>query len=236
MFRTYKITNTLCLALLGLLVATQSTEAQLGGSSSRDNVGSFIQQSPSDIGLNDNAVEGQLQSQARVSNLYSKFSNANDVQREAIIQSLQGIVQQLESQRASSSSMDAVQSFPAQSYPMAAPPVQAAPVASYPAASYQAPMQPMASFDAGPIAMPAAPANNVVNNYFYGAPQAAPAPIAPAPIAPAPMPQPQSFVEFGPVFQMPQPQVISPVIKVFVPVVVPTMQAVPRHGCRLFHH
>lgn len=225
----HKITTLGSLALFGLIISTtNSTLAQ-------------HQDSPSDIGgINSATINGELHptSDARVSNLYSKFSSANDLQRQAIIDSLQGIVQQLQNQQTmtnNSSHGTATQSYPTTSYPAESyssqPTSVLAPVQIQPA--YEAPMSiPTPVVDSMPMMaapMPIAPAPvNVVNNYY-----STPAPVTMP--APAPMPQPQSFVEYGPVFT-PPPTVIRPVIKVLVPVVVPTFQPERRHGCRLFHH
>ena len=182
-----------------------------------------FQDSPSDYGSEVGAVgavDGRIETADNVSNLYSKFSSANEIQRQAIIDSLQGIVQQLQSMPTTPMASAPITSAPmATTMPRSYPPVSSVPYSNpveyMPMQNFQAPIAApvMESFSmAAPI--PAPPVNNVVNNYF-------------AP--PAPMPQPQSYVEYGPVFT-------PPVVRVLVPVVVPVQQPQRRHGCRLFHH
>jgi len=189
------------MAAMGLLLAMGSNAQAQSGTSN-------------DI----SAITGNFDQAQGLGGLQQSLSNVNDTQRDAIVQSLQSVINQLQSQ----SSQSSAASMPAGGYGAAANyGGYAAPVASTPAYSapvYSAPVQ---IPTVAPVTLPPLPPIQLP-------PVQLPAINIPAPAPPAPAPQPQSFVEYGPVFNIPAPQPQT----ILVPVIV-QQQPQRRHGCRL---
>lgn len=189
------------MAAMGLLLALGADAQAQSGTSA-------------DIG----AISGNFDQVQGLSGLQQSLSTVNDSQRDAIVQSLQSVINQLQSQP-SAASMPAGGYGAAANYGgYAAPaPVYSAPVASAPVYSAPVPIPTVA-----PVQLPPLPPIQLP-------PVQLPAINIPAPAPPAPAPQPQqSFVEYGPVFNVPAPQPQT----ILVPVIV-QQQPQRRHGCRL---
>ena len=189
------------MAAMGLLLAFGADAQAQSGTSA-------------DIG----AISGNFDQVQGLSGLQQSLSTVNDTQRDAIVQSLQSVINQLQSQ-SSAASMPAGGYGAAANYGGYAAPVASAPAYSAPA--YSAPVASAPVYSA-PVQLPPLPPIQLP-------PVQLPAINIPAPAPPAPAPQPQqSFVEYGPVFNVPAPQPQT----ILVPVIV-QQQPQRRHGCRL---
>ena len=163
------------------------------------------------------AVSGQFSQAEGLSNLQQSLSNVNGAQRDAIVQSLQSVINQLQSQ--SSAAAPATHNYGAAAAPAYAAPAYAAP--AYGAQGYGAPAYQAPAFQAPVYSAP---------QVVQGAPQFGP-PLPPIQLPPVTLPPiqlespppPAPVQVFAPA---PQPQTI------FVPVIV-QQQPVRRHGCRL---
>jgi len=160
------------------------------------------------------AVAGQFSQADGLSGLQQSLSNADASQRSAIVQSLQNVINQLQSQSSAG---------------VAAPAPYAHAAPAYQAPAYQAPAYQAPAFQAPAFQAPAPTysAPQVVQGAPVWGPPLPPIQLPPVSLPPINVPAPAPPAPVQVFTPAPQPQTV------FVPVLVP--QQAPRSGCRLCH-